>query len=80
MLTYHIKRLGIELLLVPAILWKNRVGEVPVHRKEQKEYMMKRFFELTGVEADSDDSADAYMMLWAVLKKESKGLWNGDEI
>ena len=76
MLTYHIKRLGIELLLVPAILWKNGVGEVPVHRKEQKEFMMQRFFELTGVEADSDDSADAYMMLWALLNyKEKDLLW-----
>lgn len=82
MLTYHIKRLGIELFLVPAVLWKNRVGEVPVHRKEQKEFMMKRFWELTGVEADSDDAADAYMMLWACLHKEEvrDSLWNSEEM
>lgn len=30
--------------------------------------MMKKFFEFTGVEADSDDSADAYMMLKACLE------------
>lgn len=40
---------------------------VPNHRQEQKEFMMKKFFEYTGVEADSDDSADAYMMLRACL-------------
>ena len=68
MLTFHIKRLGIDLLLVPAVLWKNRFEGVPLHRKEQKEFMMKKFFEFTGVKADSDDSADAYMMLKACLE------------
>lgn len=72
MLTFHIKRLGIDLLLVPAVLWKNRFEGVPLHRKEQKEFMMKKFFEFTGVKADSDDSADAYMMLKACLEKEKR--------
>lgn len=67
MLTYHIKRLDLNLLLVPAVLWKHRIEGVPTHRQEQKEFMMKKFFEYTGVEADSDDSADAYMMLRACL-------------
>lgn len=67
MLTYHIKRLDLNLLLVPAVLWKNKIEGVPLHRQEQKEFMMKKFFEYTGVEADSDDSADAYMMLRACL-------------
>lgn len=67
MLTYHIKKLNLDLLLVPAVLWKYRIEGVPVHRQEQKEFMMKKFFEYTGVEADSDDSADAYMMLRACL-------------
>lgn len=67
MLTYHIKKLNLDLLLVPAVLWKHRIEGVPVHRQEQKEFMMKKFFEYTGVEADSDDSADAYMMLRACL-------------
>ena len=67
MLTYHIKKLNLDLLLVPAVLWKNRIEGVPNHRQEQKEFMMKKFFEYTGVEADSDDSADAYMMLRACL-------------
>ncbi|WP_289102187.1 crossover junction endodeoxyribonuclease RuvC [uncultured Fusobacterium sp.] len=67
MLTYHIKKLNLELLLVPAVLWKHRIEGVPTHRQEQKEFMMKKFFEYTGVEADSDDSADAYMMLRACL-------------
>lgn len=82
MLTYHIKRLNLELLLVPAVFWKNRVGEVPIHREEQKKYMMERFKELTGVEADSDDAADAYMMLWACLHKEEvkETLWNSEEM
>lgn len=82
MLTYHIKRLNLELLLVPAVFWKNRVGEVPLHREEQKKYMMERFKELTGVEADSDDAADAYMMLWACLHKEEvkETLWNSEEM
>lgn len=67
MLTYHIKKLNLDLLLVPAVLWKHRIEGVPVYRQEQKEFMMKKFFEYTGVEADSDDSADAYMMLRACL-------------
>ncbi len=67
MLTYHIKKLNLDLLLVPAVLWKHRIEGVPNHRQEQKEFMMKKFFEYTGVEADSDDSADAYMMLKACL-------------
>ena len=67
MLMYHIKRLGIEYLIVPPILWKNRFEGVPLHRKEQKEFMMRKFFEYTGVEADSDDAADAYMILKACL-------------
>lgn len=67
MLTYHVKKLNLDLLLVPAVLWKHRIEGVPVHRQEQKEFMMKKFFEYTGVEADSDDSADAYMMLRACL-------------
>lgn len=67
MLTYHIKRLGLGLLLVPAIFWKNKIEGVPLYRQEQKKFMMKKFFEYTGVEADSDDSADAYMMLKACL-------------
>ncbi|MCD7979558.1 MAG: crossover junction endodeoxyribonuclease RuvC [Fusobacterium sp.] len=67
MLTYHIKKLNLDLLLVPAVLWKHRIEGVPIHRQEQKEFMMNKFFEYTGVEADSDDSADAYMMLRACL-------------
>lgn len=67
MLTYHIKRLGLGLLLVPAIFWKNKIEGVPLYRQEQKKFMMKKFFEYTGVEADSDDSADAYMMLKVCL-------------
>lgn len=67
MLTYHVKKLNLDLLLVPAVLWKHRIEGVPVHRQEQKEFMMKKFFEYTRVEADSDDSADAYMMLKACL-------------
>lgn len=67
MLTYHVKKLNLDLLLVPAVLWKHRIEGVPVHRQEQKEFMMNKFFEYTGVEADSDDSADAYMMLKACL-------------
>ena len=67
MLTYHIKKLGIDLLLVPAVLWKNKFIDVPLHRNEQKEFMMRKFFEYTGEEADSDDAADSYMMLKACL-------------
>ncbi len=67
MLSYHLQKHNIELILVPAVFWKNRCGDVPFTRQEQKKYMINKFFELTGVEADSDDSADAYMMLWGLL-------------
>lgn len=76
MLTYHLQKLGIELLLVPAVFWKNRVSkDVPFTRKEQKQFMMDKFYELTGVEADSDDAADAYMMLHGCLHGEDKESW-----
>lgn len=68
MLTYPITKLKIELLLVPAVLWKNRIEGTPVHRKEQKEFMMGKFLEYTGENPDSDDVADAYMMLKACLE------------
>lgn len=67
MLTYHLKRLDIELLLVPSVLWKNKYDDLPVGRNEQKEYMLNKFFEFTGEKADSDDMADAYCMLKACL-------------
>lgn len=67
MLTYNLKKLKIDLLLVPAVFWKNRFDNLPVERKEQKEFMMNKFNELTGKIADSDDVADAYMMLKACL-------------
>ncbi len=67
MLTYHIKDMWLDLFIIPPILWKNRIKDCPVGREEQKKFMMDKFFEYTGVEADSDDSADAYMMLRACL-------------
>lgn len=72
MLMYHIKRLGINFLLIPPVLWKNRVEDMPLHRDEQKEFAKKKFFEYTGVEADSDDSADAYLILKVCLEGEVK--------
>lgn len=67
MLTFHLKKMNIDLILVPAVYWKNKFEDVPKGRKEQKEFMMRKFFEFTGVNADSDDAADAYMMLKACL-------------
>ena len=72
MLFYHLQRLGIELYILPAVLWKARFKDCPVLRDEQKKFMMEKFFEYTGVEADSDDAADAYMMLKACLEWEGK--------
>ena len=67
MLTYNLKKLKIDLLLVPAVFWKNKFDNLPLERKEQKEFMMNKFNEFTGKVADSDDVADAYMMLKACL-------------
>ena len=67
MLTYHLKKLKIDLLLVPAIFWKNKFKDLPVDRKHQKDFMMSKFKECTGEIPDSDDVADAYMMLKACL-------------
>ena len=67
MLTYNLKKLKIDLLLVPAVFWKNKFDNLPLERKEQKEFMMNKFNEFTGKIADSDDVADAYMMLKACL-------------
>ena len=61
------KKINIDLLLVPAVFWKNKFDNLPLERKEQKEFMMNKFNELTGKIADSDDVADAYMMLKACL-------------
>lgn len=67
MLTYHVKELGIDLLTIPAILWKNKYIDCPSARAEQKKYMMDKFEFFTGTKADSDDVADAYCMLKGVL-------------
>ena len=67
MLTYNLRKLNIDLLLVPAVFWKNKFDNLPLERKEQKEFMMNKFNEFTGKIADSDDVADAYMMLKACL-------------
>ena len=67
MLTYNLKKLKIDLLLVPAVFWKNKFDNLPLKRKEQKEFMINKFNEFTGKVADSDDVADAYMMLKACL-------------
>lgn len=67
MLVYHLRKLNIELLLVPAVLWKNKYEDLPVGRNEQKKYMLDKFCEFTGEKADSDDVADAYCMLRACL-------------
>ena len=67
MLTYNLKKLKIDLLLVPAVFWKNKFDNLPLERKEQKEFMMSKFNEFTEKIADSDDVADAYMMLKACL-------------
>lgn len=70
MLTYHLQQMGIGLSLVPAVFWKNKTGgDVPFSRAEQKKYMMERFQELTGEIPDTDDVADAYMMLYACLRE-----------
>ncbi|WP_338936230.1 hypothetical protein [Fusobacterium polymorphum] len=67
MLTYNLKKLNIGLLLVPAVFWKNKFDNLPLERKEQKEFMVNKFNEFTKEVADSDDVADAYMMLKACL-------------
>ena len=67
MLTYNLKKLKIDLLLVPAVFWKNKFDNLPLERKEQKEFIINKFNEFTGKVADSDDVADAYMMLKACL-------------
>ncbi len=70
MLMYHIKKLGIEFLLIPAVLWKHKYKDIPATREEQKEFIMDKFFEFTGEVPGSDDAADAYCMLRACIKGE----------
>lgn len=78
MLLYHLQKREIEIVLIPAIWWKSKIEGIPHTRKEQKEFVKQKFFEYTGVKAESDDSADAFMMLKTVLdfeKKKSDLLW-----
>lgn len=78
MLMYHLQKKGIETILIPAVWWKSKIEGIPHTRKEQKEFVKQKFFEYTGVKAESDDSADAFMMLRTVLdfeKKKSDLLW-----
>ena len=70
MLMYHIKKLGIEFLLIPAVLWKHKYSGIPATRQEQKQFIMDKFFEYTGETPDSDDVADAYCILRACIKGE----------
>lgn len=67
MLTYNVQEMGIELLIIPAVLWKNKFIDCPTTRAEQKKYMMSKFYFFTGETADSDDVADAYCMLKGLL-------------
>ena len=67
---YHIKKLGIEFLLIPAVLWKHKYSGIPATRQEQKQFIMDKFFEYTGEVPDSDDVADAYCILRACIKGE----------
>lgn len=71
MLMYHIKKLGIEFLLIPAVLWKHKYKDIPVTREEQKKFIMDKFFEFTGEVPNSDDVADAYCMLRACMNTKS---------
>lgn len=71
MLMYHIKKLGIEFLLVPAVLWKHKYKGMPATRDEQKKFIMDKFFEYTGEVPDSDDVADAYCILKACINTKS---------
>lgn len=68
MLMYHIKKLDIEFLLIPAVLWKHKYSGMPATRQEQKRFIMDKFFEYTGETPDSDDVADAYCILMACIK------------
>ena len=70
MLMYHIKKLGIEFLLIPAVLWKHKYSGIPATRQEQKQFIMDKFFEYTVEVPDSDDVADAYCILRACIKGE----------
>lgn len=71
MLMYHIKKLGIEFLLIPAVLWKHKYNGMPAARQEQKKFIMDKFFEYTGEVPDSDDVADAYCILRACINTKS---------
>lgn len=69
MLMYHIKKLGIEFLLIPAVLWKSKYNRMPATRQEQKQFITDKFFEYTGEVPDTDDVADAYCILRACIKE-----------
>lgn len=68
MVNYRAISHGAEILMVPVLVWKNKYEGIPKQRDEQKLFIMNKFKELTGNDAKNDDEADAYCMLYSLLK------------
>lgn len=66
MLTWHCIDLGVKIVSVSASRWKHHFN-MPTYREEQKEFAMNYYYRATGQVADSDDVADAYMLLKFIL-------------
>ena len=69
---YHVLENGAELVEIPPVKWKHFYKDMPVGRKEQKEYSIKKASELVNEIVTTDDEADAICMLYACLNMENK--------
>lgn len=67
---YQVMNHNAELIEVPAVKWKNFYKDMPVHRKEQKEFSIKKASEIMGRKINTDDEGDAVAMLYACLNME----------
>lgn len=68
MLIYECVNLGVDFKFFPAIHWKGFYKDMPKDRDEQKAYALQKAPEIIYKEYESDDEADALLMLNAALE------------
>lgn len=68
MLTWWCVELDVKIVSVSAMRWKNHF-QMPTFREEQKKFALEYYFRHTGLQAESDDVADAFMLLKFILNQ-----------
>lgn len=72
MLIYECVNLGVSFKFFPAIHWKGFYKDMPRDREDQKAYSLRKAPEIIYKEYESDDEADALLMLNAALEYKER--------